>query len=208
MPTPLNLKAFVPPNSPILRQKAELLRDEEIGSSQTKQHIKTMLRVALGEQNYISTPLLVGLAAPQIGIPKRIILVDVAANGKGSVGNLHVFINPEIIWSSADLDRWYEGCFSTGCICGIVHRPENIRVKWINADGSREMRAFSGYTARIFQHEIDHLDGKVFVDRILDDDDIHWVERSKFAAYRNDQGWRNWPHKCTRARWEEMLKGP
>jgi len=79
---------FVKPSDPILLKIAEPIPIDEITSSDTQSTIAQMLKVALGEQMDESKPLLVGLAAPQIGISKRIILVDVSANGKGVVGDL------------------------------------------------------------------------------------------------------------------------
>jgi len=63
---------------------------------------------------------------------------------------------------------------------------------------------YSGYTARIFQHEVDHLDGKEFTTYITDDKKLHWVEEEEFPAYRNQEGWRHWPHKCPRQKWERI----
>jgi len=114
--------AFVKPNSPILIKLAKAIPSAEITAKETKETISKMLKVALGEQMDIAKPILVGLAAPQIGISKRIILVDVKANGKGIVGDLRVYINPEIVEVSKETAEWYEGCFSTDRVCGVVER--------------------------------------------------------------------------------------
>src|SRR3990167_1796971 len=103
------IEKFVKPNDPILVQKAEEIKPEEIKSSELEALIEKMLNVAYGEQTDRNKPLLVGLAAPQIGISKRIIIVDVAARGKGNVGDLRVYINPEIVLRSDDEVEWYEG---------------------------------------------------------------------------------------------------
>lgn len=163
-----------------------------------------MLSVAFGEQKNANVPLLVGLAAPQIGISKRIILVDLSADGKGKLGDLHVFINPEIIWKSAEEAEWYEGCFSTDCVCGVVARSTHIKVRAYTREGELSEDEYHDFVARIFQHEIDHLDGIEFVRHIQDDNKLHWVEGDEFPAYRNNQAWRNWPHKCPRERWEKI----
>lgn len=164
-----------------------------------------MLEIAYGEQKDQKKPVMVGLAAPQIGILKRIILVDILTDGKGplrrsesearKVGKLRVYINPEITWASKQKGEWYEGCYSTGRVCGIVSRPISIKIHSYGTDGRLVNEKHKGYIARIFQHEIDHLNGKVFINHISDPDKLHWVKKSEFPLYRNKQAWRNWPKK-------------
>ncbi len=192
---------FLRPNDPRLRKVAEEIPQDQINSESTKKIIKTMLKVV--------QPFMVGLAALQIGIPKRIILVDIRADGKGplrqrseagKVGNLRIYINPKIIWKSKREGEWYEGCYSTGRVCGIVSRPISIKIQAFVLTPQGWSLKFveekrSDYTARIFQHEIDHLDGKLFMDHIKNPDHLHWVEENEFPLYRNKQAWRNWPKK-------------
>lgn len=209
--TQLNLSQFVPPHDPILLKIAEPVEvqgDRVVMNESLKADIDTMFKVAYGEQVDGGKPLLVGLAAPQIGISKRIALVDVIADGKGLVGDLRLYINPEITWMSDEKEEWYEGCFSTSCVCGIVSRPKHIKIRAFNREGELVEEEYSGYTARIFQHEIDHLNGKEFTTHITDDNNLHWVEKTEFPEYRNNQGWRNWPHKCSREKWEGIKTNP
>ncbi len=195
---------FVRPTDSILVQVAEKIKPEEIKSPQIEALIERMLNAAYGEQVDRNKPLLVGLAAPQIGISERIILVDVAAKGKGNVGDLRVYVNPEIVWKSDDEVEWYEGCYSTDRVCGIVSRPNSIKLKVLTREGQPIEEDHEGYTARIFQHEIDHLNGTEFVSHITDDNKLHWVEEDEFPEYRNNEGWRNWPKKCPREKWEKI----
>ena len=195
---------FVKPNDSILVQITEEIRPEEIKSPEIEAIIERMLNAAYGKQVDRAKPLLVGLAAPQIGIPKRVILIDVSARGKGNVGDLRVYINPEIVWKSEEESEWYEGCYSTDRVCGIVSRPNSIKVKALTRDGQPIEEKHEGYTARIFQHEIDHLNGIEFVSYITDDNKLHWVEEDEFPEYRNNEGWRNWPEKCPRDKWEKI----
>lgn len=180
---------FLKPDDPSLRIKAKPADPE---SEETKNIIKTMLKVSRGEQRGKKKPVMVGLAAPQIGILKKIILVDVKADGKGKVGDLRVYINPEIIWQSKGTEEWYEGCYSTEKICGIVSRPVTIKIKAYGVSAEKH----SGYTARIFQHEIDHLNGKVFISHIKNPDHLHLVKKNEFPLYRDYEAWRNWPKKA------------
>lgn len=195
---------FVKPNDPVLVKVAEAIKEGAITSLETKAIIETLLSVAYGEQEDRKRPVLVGLAAPQVGISKRIILVDVKADGHGNVGDLRVYINPKIIWNSKETYEWYEGCFSTDRVCGVVSRPINIKIRAFTREGKQVEENYKGYTARIFQHEIDHLNGKEFVTHITDEDKLHWVEDHEFPEYRNNEGWRNWPNKCPREKWEKI----
>lgn len=195
---------LVAPNNPILNITAEPIPPEGITTGETKNTIEKLLNIAYGQQKDRTKPVLVGLAAPQAGISKRIILVDVGADGHGGVSNLQVFINPEITWFSDEKTEWYEGCYSTDRVCGIVKRPVSIRVKAFNTKGEETEREYSGYVARIFQHEIDHLNGKEFVTHINDASKLHWVEDNEFPLYRDKEAWRNWPNKCPRDRWKKI----
>jgi len=200
----MNKERFVSPDSPVLVQVASAIEIGKITSPETQASIEQMLSVAYGEQVDRNKPLLVGLAAPQVGISKRIILVDVAAKGKGNVGDLRVYVNPEIVWKSDEETEWYEGCFSTDRVCGVVSRPSSIKIKALTRQGQPVEEQYEGYTARIFQHEIDHLNGIEFVTHVTDDSKLHWVEEEEFPQYRNDEGWRNWQKKCPREKWEKI----
>ena len=206
---------FLKTSDPILMKIAKKIPVSEINSRKTKKIVETMLKVAYGEQKDNKKPILVGLAAPQIGISKRIILVDVKGDGKGKVGNLRVYINPEITWASNKIGEWYESCYSTGRVCGIVSRPTTIKIRALSLQPLRLHRRveqiekkYTGYVARIFQHEIDHLNGKVFVDLIKNPDHLHWVKKSEFPLYRNKGAWRNWPKKCSFEKWKKIKGKP
>lgn len=199
---------FVKPNNPILTKVAEEIPISEFNSSNIKKIANLMLRIIIGEQKGKKKG--VGLAAPQIGILKRIILVDIKADGKGKSGKLKVYINPEIIWESKEHKEWYEGCFSTGKVCGIVSRPVSIKIQAFVLQPERLQAEFikenfSGYIARIFQHEIDHLNGKRFPDLIKDPEKLHWVLKKEFPLYR--KSWKNWPRKCSFKKWQS-IKNP
>lgn len=202
---------FLKQNNPTLRKIAKEIPKNKISSKEIEKIIKRMLKIAYGEQKDSKKPVMVGLAAPQIGISKRIILVDTKADGKGKVGSppaggLKVYINPEITWESKRKGEWYEGCYSTGKICGIVSRPVSIKIKAysIKTPGVRSLlpprwdiveERHSGYIARIFQHEVNHLNGVLFMDHIKNPNHLHLVEKKEFPIYRNKQAWRNWPKK-------------
>lgn len=176
----------------------------KINSPEIQKLAQKMLAKAYPEQGDKSKPVLVGLAAPQVKISKRIILVDVGADGHGGVSDLRVYIDPKITWESEEKEEWYEGCYSTDRVCGVVSRPKTIKIKAYTKSGKPVEEKHTGYVARIFQHEIDHLNGIEFVTHIRDDDKLHWVEDNEFPIYRNNEGWRNWPKKCPREKWEKI----
>jgi peptide deformylase len=197
---------FVEPSHPVLSQIAREINQIEITGQYIQDLIRKMMEIAGVERGNPKKSVLVGLAAPQIGVSKRIILVDTGANGKGGITNVKLYINPKIISSSVEETEWYEACFSTGCVTGIVSRPKIITVAALNEKGDEVTETHTDYVARIFQHEIDHLDGKRFPHLVKDDNHLHWVERDEFPLYRNQEGWRNWPNKCPREKWEAIQK--
>jgi peptide deformylase len=101
----------------------------------------------------------VGLAAPQVGIPRRLFTFD-------SGEEAGAYANPEIIWRSDDTQEGEEGCLSVPGIYFPVTRAMKVHVRAQALDGGRIEREAEGFLARIFQHEIDHLDGVLFVDRL------------------------------------------
>ena len=192
----------VPPSSPILRQVANVVPLQNITAPETQEIIDIMFEVAHGAQGDASRPTLVGLAAPQIGIAKRIVIIGINAVGAGEQPELKVFINPEIIDISEEQEEGREGCFSTSRVCGIVNRAVRVTVKAYDRKGRTFTWKFKGFPARVAQHEVDHLNGIRFPDRITDDSKLHWVEEDEFGVYREQ--WRGWTKLCPRTRWNEI----
>jgi len=102
----------------------------------------------------------VGLAATQVDVHERVVVIDVSENGD----ELRVLINPEILWASAERKTYEEGCLSVPDIRDQVERPERVRVRALDLDGTPHTFEADGLLAVCVQHEIDHLDGKVFVE--------------------------------------------
>lgn len=198
------MKQMVKPNDPVLLKTAEEIPQNEINSSETKELIEEILDASFGRRKNREKPTVVGLAAPQIGISKRIIAVDIGADKKGGLSKLKIYINPEITWRSEDMEEWCEGCWSTDRVAGAVSRNRKIKVKAYTTDGKEVEEEHEGYVARIFQHEIDHLNGSEFVNRITDPEKLHWVEEDEWVKYKNEEGWRNWPKKCPQKKWEKI----
>lgn len=112
----------------------------------------------------------VGLAAPQVGISNRVLVLDVeqfTAEGEPSEkGNPIAFINPEILESSEETNIHNEGCLSLPGMYADIERPKVIRLKYLDIDGKTQTIDADGLLSTCIQHEIDHLDGVLFVDHL------------------------------------------
>ncbi len=102
----------------------------------------------------------VGLAATQVDIHERIVVIDVSDDQN----DLKVFINPEIVWASSETKSWREGCLSVPEFYDEVERPSQVRVKALDLNGKEFEIDADGLLAVCLQHELDHLQGKVFVE--------------------------------------------
>ncbi len=103
----------------------------------------------------------IGLAAPQVGVTKRLIVMDCIKEGPPEPVAL---VNPEVIWSSEDQTVYEEGCLSIPDIYNDITRPAEVMVRFMDLDGGMQERQFAGIWATCVQHEIDHLNGKLFID--------------------------------------------
>jgi len=106
----------------------------------------------------------IGLAAVQIGAPKRVIVMDLAQ--KDGKNEPRVFINPRLLWVSDELAVCQEGCLSVPDIWEDVERPAQIRAEYLDLDGSMVTMEAEGLLATCLQHEMDHLEGVLFVDHL------------------------------------------
>ena len=107
----------------------------------------------------------IGLAAPQIGITKRLIVLDCEKDEDTAPQPLIMF-NPEIIRESDDQNVYEEGCLSIPDQFAEVTRPKQVGVRWLDMDGNEQERDFDGLWATCVQHEIDHLNGVLFIDHL------------------------------------------
>ena len=108
----------------------------------------------------------IGLAAIQVGVPRRVVTIDVAAREEGEEAkpNPLFLVNPEILWRSDEIAVAEEGCLSIPEYFAEVERPAQVRVAYIDRDGKPQEIEAEGMLAVVLQHEIDHLDGKLFID--------------------------------------------
>lgn len=157
---------------PVLREEARLLTPQEILSEETQRLIHEMrdtMRDAPG----------VGLAAPQVGQPLQLAVIedredllkgysadDLAERERRAVP-FHVIINPVIAYASDDKKNFYEGCLSLPGFSAVVPRARTVRVEYLDERAQSQFVQASGWYARILQHEIDHLHGALYIDRML-----------------------------------------
>lgn len=105
----------------------------------------------------------IGLAAPQIGVMDRLIVMD-CEKAEGVDPKPLIMFNPEIISTSDETNVYEEGCLSIPDQYAEVTRPKEVEVQWLDRDGNQQRQSFDGLWATCVQHEIDHLDGKLFID--------------------------------------------
>ena len=104
----------------------------------------------------------IGLAAIQVGVAKRVIVMDLAREGEDK--QPRYFVNPEILWRSEDTRPYEEGCLSIPEIYDEVDRPARVRVRYLNYQGEQVEEEAEGLFAVCIQHEMDHLEGVLFID--------------------------------------------
>lgn len=108
----------------------------------------------------------IGLAAPQVGISKRVLVIDVNMNENGEPGDPLLVANPTLSWISENRKTTEEGCLSLPGQYAEVERPAQIRVKFIDQHNRDQEFEVDGLVAACLQHEIDHLDGRLFIDHL------------------------------------------
>lgn len=141
---------------PILRKKAHKVTDFGKEFQELVKNMIDTMREAPG----------VGLAAPQVSVPLRLIVVEFGdEENEETPPKLYVLVNPEIVSASEEKVIGIEGCLSVPDLVGEVERHVRISVKGLNRHGKPVRINAEGWLARIFQHEIDHLDGIVYTDR-------------------------------------------
>jgi peptide deformylase len=106
----------------------------------------------------------IGLAAPQVGVSQRVIVVDIAREDEPKASMC--MVNPEIVWVSDEDATYEEGCLSVPEHYADVARPAEIRVRYLDRDGQKQELQTGGLLATVIQHEMDHLDGVLFIDHL------------------------------------------
>lgn len=150
--------------NPILRKKALEVPKEYLKSDDFRQ---LLLDLKDSMKHYGG----IGIAAPQIGVDKKVAIIElVGLNRYGEEINLPltVFVNPKIEFLTIEEQGFWEGCLSVPGLRGFVERPRKVKVSYLDQNGSAQELVADGFLATVLQHELDHLEGILYVDRIKD----------------------------------------
>lgn len=148
----MSIRPILQLGNPILRQNSRNVERDEMQTPEFQSLVQDMIET-MHQANGI------GLAAPQIGLNKNIAIIN-GAHGA------FVIINPRIVHASFRKETDEEGCLSVPEVFGLVRRPRSVHVVYVTADGKEIKERISGLMARVFQHEIDHLRGILFIDKM------------------------------------------
>jgi len=152
--------------APVLRRKARII--ENVSSPALRALVEDMFETVRAANG-------AGIAAPQVSQSERLIIVCSAPNPRYPYApemEPTVMINPRIDWRAANIEKDWEGCLSIPGIRARVPRNTAIGVSYESLDGTATQCEFDGFIARVFQHEVDHLDGMVYLDRVESNRDI------------------------------------
>lgn len=158
--------------NPILRKKTQNISKEFLLSDEFG---RLMSDMADSMKHYGG----IGIAAPQIGIDLQVAIIELTGlnrYGKEVDLPLTVFINPRITYLTTDTQGFWEGCLSVPGLRGFVERPEKVKVEYIDREGKEQEIVAEGFLATVLQHELDHLEGILYIDRIKDSKLISYQE--------------------------------
>jgi peptide deformylase len=173
----MSIRPIVRLGHPALRTPARALTSEQIGSAEIQGLIDDMIETMREARG-------VGLAAPQVGEELQLIVYLVPAQAPGPPEiPLQVVINPMLTPQAGELLYDWEGCLSIPDLRGLVPRHPAVRVQGLDRDGGTLDYVVSGFAARIVQHEFDHLNGVIFLDRMRDLRSLAYVDEwDRFVA--------------------------
>ncbi len=165
------MREIITTPDPRLRQKSSKVNHI---TDETQEIIADMVRLSLEWEKQHPYELSAAMAAPQMGVNQRIIIVRDDFDDKKN-NTFTALINPEVIKTDGKIVKEHEGCLSVPEIYGLVGRPHKVKIKAKLADGTDVRLKADGYLARTLMHEIDHLDGILFIDHIRDDKDAFYL---------------------------------
>jgi peptide deformylase len=172
----MSIRQIVFANNPKIRQKSREVKNFDQPLENLIQDMIETMQDANG----------IGLAAIQVGVPEKIIIVeepqDLEEGEEPQPPTYHVIVNPEIARASGETEAGIEGCLSVPGWVGEVVRHEAVTVKGVDASGKEIRVKARGLLARVFQHEIDHCDGVLFIDHIEDSNKIWPVAEGEEEA--------------------------
>ncbi len=163
---------------PTLRKIAAPVAIEEIKTPEFQQLLKDMYDTMKVEGG-------IGIAAPQINVAKQVALIELPANSEryGTLESSPLFaiINPVLTIVDSTNQGFWEGCLSVPGLRGFVERPRAVQINYVDENGEEQEIVVQDFLATVFQHELDHLFGKLYVDRITDMTKLSYIE--EFAEF-------------------------
>ncbi len=159
----MSIRQILTVGAPSLRERSAEVTKSQIRSPKMRRLVKDMTETLAHAKG-------IGLAAPQIGEQVRVVLFDVpedngyADDGQGLTRT--ICINPEITVLEGPVDGYWEGCLSVPGKRGFVERPQHIQLDFLDLAGKSRSMEFHGFLSTVCQHEIDHLDGVLYIDRV------------------------------------------
>lgn len=161
----MGIKKILKMGHPLLREKSISLTTDEILCDETKQLIQDLVETMENANG-------LGLAAPQIGVLKQVAVIKLSQNNPRyqieQDSETFIIFNPTIKILESPLQGYWEGCLSIPGIKGYVERPSHIIVNYQDETAQHKSIELSGFLATVFQHELDHLTGTLYIDRIRD----------------------------------------
>lgn len=161
--------------NPVLRKIADPVAPDRIGSRSFQQFIDDMFETMVQNEG-------IGLAAPQVSRSEQVVVMECEGDGGFPAT---ILINPKIVYYSPQLGEMWEGCLSVDNLRGKVIRPSTIRVQFLDRHGAPQDLEASGLYGVCIQHEMDHLIGKLFVDRMNDMSTL--TQLAEFDAYWKEE---------------------
>ncbi len=186
-----------------LRTVCQEISGKALHVKETQKTIDALLDFVYGQNNKgergdRGKPMTIGLSANQVGVMKRISIVDFAMRRRDT-SDVHVFLNPKIPWYSKTVVIRWEGCVSLPNIWGEVPRFKRVKVQAIDRWGNEFIIDAKGWQAVLLQHEIDHLNGVLFIDRLKDPTKAHLVKLSQYLQYKKNR--KTWKQFVDVSKW-------
>ncbi len=177
----MTIQTIIRMGHPTLRLIAEPYPVDKIGSPEFKVLVEDM-RETLEDSGGI------GLAAPQINVSRQVAVIEIKDTST-RYGELQrvpfsVFVNPVIAVIGEETAGYWEGCLSVPGLMGYVERPQHVRIDYRDETGSAATAEFEGFLATVFQHEFDHLQGKLYIDRM--EDSTLFSFEDEYQAYHRE----------------------
>lgn len=169
----MSARAVIKMGHPTLREKAQVITESEYNTQEFKTLLQDLYDTMKKEGG-------IGIAAPQINVPKSVALIELPEYseryGKLPASGLITFINPVLSILTEETQGFWEGCLSVPGLRGLVERPKKIQVEFLDQDFKPQKIIVEDFLATVFQHELDHLFGVLYIDRVKDPTKISFLE--------------------------------